>query len=83
MEETKHLGAVMERFSPEIERHLQVRRQVDQTEACVQQQWDHFGPELACVEQDGYWFDGITFTVDEASRQALRQLYETIMRSRI
>lgn len=79
LEETKQLGEVLERFRPEIERHLNVRRQLDQTEACVRLQWDHFGESLACVEQDRYWFEDIYFTVDEASLRALNQLYEAIM----
>jgi hypothetical protein len=82
MEETKHLGEVMERFRPEIESHLKVRRQLDQTEACVQQQWEHFGRELTCVEQDRYWFDDMYFTVDEASLLALNELYQAIMVNR-
>ncbi|MFD2369030.1 hypothetical protein ACFSO0_03405 [Brevibacillus sp. GCM10020057] len=83
---------VLERFRPELEKHLHVREQLDQTEACVQaQQWgnapsgtgaEHSGSEWSCVQEDAYWFAGVRFTVDEQSLQELHALYEAIQQAR-
>lgn len=75
-------AAVLERFRPELERHLGVRELLDKTEACVKAQLAHGGPDWPCVQQDEYWFAGIAFTVDEHSLQALHDLYEAIQRAR-
>lgn len=72
---------VLERFRPELEKHLGVREQLDQTEACVEAQQRHDGPDWTSVQRDAYWFAGITFTVDEHSLQALHALYEAIQQS--
>ncbi|QRG68933.1 hypothetical protein [Brevibacillus choshinensis] len=74
---------VLESFRPELERHLSVREQLDQTEASVEAQLLHGGPEWSCVQRDAYWFDGIAFTVDEHSLQTLQALYEAIQQARI
>ncbi|MED4782099.1 hypothetical protein [Brevibacillus choshinensis] len=73
---------VLERFRPDLEKHLGVREQLDQTEACVEAQLRHDGPNGASVERDMYWFEGITFTVDEQSLQTLHALYEAIQQAR-
>lgn len=73
------LAGVMEQFQRALAVHLLVREQLEETQACVEAQWQHFGPELACVEQDAYWFDGILFTVDRQSLDELHQLYAAIM----
>lgn len=77
-EETKGLREVFDRFRSEIDRHLHVRRVIDDTEKSVLAQFHHFGAEMACVKNDSYWFQGIYFTVDEASIAALQQLYAEI-----
>ncbi|MFY0542898.1 hypothetical protein [Brevibacillus sp. H7] len=82
LEGTKQLTEVMEPYRDVLEKHLSVREQLDRTEACVQAQWEHFGQQLACVEMDAYWFEGIVFTVDEDSLAALHGLYEAIMKHR-
>lgn len=81
-EETEQLKVVLDRFRDEIEQHLKVRKIVDETEACVQAQWTHFGNELKCVTEDRYWFDAIYFTVDEHSLQTLHDLYTAIMNAK-
>jgi len=42
----------------------------------------HSGPEWTCVKEDAYWFEGISFTVDERSLEALHALYEAILQAR-
>lgn len=79
MEGTKQLGAVMEKYHDMLEKHVLVRKLLDQTEECVEAQWNRFGPKLECVQMDAYWFDGILFTVDEQSLTALHNLYQAIM----
>ncbi|MGI6187458.1 MAG: hypothetical protein ACOYIL_13325, partial [Brevibacillus sp.] len=64
------------------EKHVKVRELLDETEACVQVQWQHDGPGLACVERDGYTFGDVTFTVDEQSLKDLHDLYAAIMAAR-
>jgi hypothetical protein len=73
---------VMERFRDTLEKHVKVRELLDETEACVQVQWQHDGPGLACVERDGYTFGDVTFTVDEQSLKDLHDLYAAIMAAR-
>jgi hypothetical protein len=82
IEETSRLGEVMDRFRLEIETHLQVRDSVDATDACVQAQFDHFGEAMSCVEKDAYWFEGIYFSVDRDSLDALHRLYDAIMQAK-
>lgn len=73
---------VLERFRPDLEKHLGVRQQLDQTEACVEAQLRYDGPNGTSVQRDAYWFEGITFTVDEHSLQTLHALYEAIQQAR-
>lgn len=73
---------VLESFRPELEKHLGVREQLEQTEACVEAQLLHDGPDWNGVRRDAYWFAGITFTVDEHSLQTLHALHEAIQRAR-
>lgn len=69
---------VLEEYRTVLERHVAVRRQLDQTEACVLAQSQHDDGDWSCVERDAYWFEGITFTVDEESLQKLHQLFQAI-----
>ena len=71
-------AVVLERFRPILERHVAVRAQLDQTEACVTTQAVREAGEWTCVQQDAYWFDGISFTVDQESLHCLHQLFEAI-----
>lgn len=71
-------AVVLERFRPILERHVAVRAQLDQTEACVTAQAVRDAGAWTCVQQDAYWFDGISFTVDQESLQDLHQLFEAI-----
>lgn len=75
-------AAVLARFRTELERHVSVRSQLDQTAVCIEAQLMHSGPEWTCVKEDAYWFEGISFTVDERSLQALHALYEAILQAR-
>ncbi|MGD8188406.1 hypothetical protein ACQCN2_00245 [Brevibacillus ginsengisoli] len=74
------LREVFGQYRTQIERHVHVRRVIDSTREAVEAQFAHFGPELDCVVKDQYWFDGVYFTVDEASVDTLRQLHQAIMR---
>lgn len=85
---------VLERFRPELEKHVHVREQLDQTEACVRAQQGvdaqsgaraeriDGARDWSCVQEDAYWFAGVRFTVDEQSLQALHALYEAIRQAR-
>lgn len=73
------LREVFAHFRSEIDRHVHVRRVIDSTREAVEAQFEHFGPEMTCIVKDQYWFDGVYFTVDEASKQALHQLHNEIM----
>ncbi|UFJ41503.1 hypothetical protein LOK74_02905 [Brevibacillus humidisoli] len=66
-------------FAPQIQRHVKVREQLDDTESCVDQQFKHFGSQMAGVSEDRYWFDGLYFSVDQTSLHTLHQLYQAIM----
>jgi len=80
MERFAPVQTIMESFRSVLDVHLAVRDQLEKTEACVEAQWRHFGPEMACVLQDAYWFDGVLFSVDGKSLEALHQLYREIQR---
>ncbi|WP_255298523.1 hypothetical protein [Brevibacillus dissolubilis] len=82
MEETKQFGEVAEKFHSELTRHVHVRKIVDRTEESVAAQFERFGREMSCVEQDQYWFEGVMFTVDEESVRALEELYQDVMKRR-
>lgn len=82
MEETKRLSAVFERFGHQLKQHVAIRQQLDNTEQCTVAQWSHFGPGLSGIEKDQYWFDGVYFTVDEASLSSLHQLHQAVMNER-
>ncbi|WP_312112362.1 hypothetical protein [Brevibacillus reuszeri] len=71
-------AVVLAKFQSILERHVAVREQLDQTEACVNQQAVDGEVAWSCVEQDAYWFDGISFTVDQASLNSLHQLFQAI-----
>lgn len=73
---------VFERFRPSLEKHLAVREQLDQTEACVQAQCGQEGEAWSCVERDAYQFGDVTFTVDAHSLQTLHDLYQAIQSAR-
>ncbi|MGG1660098.1 hypothetical protein [Brevibacillus sp. NRS-1366] len=69
---------VLKEYRPILERHVAVRQQLDQTEACVLAQSLQDNGAWSCVLRDAYWFEGITFTVDERSLQELHQLFQAI-----
>lgn len=71
------LARVREAFQSPLEKHLAVRRQLDQTKNCVDAQFAQ-DPGLSCVERDAYRFDGVTFTVDRESLRSLHELYQAI-----
>lgn len=75
------LARVREEFAEVLEKHLAVRRQLDDPERCVQAQSGKF-PDWSCVKEDGYWFEGIRFTVDDESVQSLHRLYQAIQEAR-
>ncbi|RNB56808.1 hypothetical protein EDM57_10805 [Brevibacillus gelatini] len=80
----ERLALVMEKFRTELERHVAVRGQLEQTEACVAAQFAAAGSGWSCpgVEQDAYVFDGFTFTVDESSLAELHALFAAIEEQR-
>ena len=81
-EETKEIAEVWHRYRHQIQRHLHVRALLDDTEACVERQFAHFQSRLASMGEDRYWFDGVYFSVDQASLQSLHSLYQAIRKRR-
>lgn len=80
--ENEAQAQVLEQFRPSLEKHVAVRGQLDQTEACVQAQYEEDGKDWTCIERDAYKFDGITFTVDEQSLRSLHDLYQAIQKAK-
>jgi hypothetical protein len=76
------LAVVRDVFQPVLERHLAVREQLEQTEACVDAQFIPKGTIATIIDQDAYRFGEMTFTVDEQSLQSLHDLYQAIQTAR-
>lgn len=81
-ENKEAFSAIHRRFRDALQLHVQIRKLVNDTAGCVTEQFVRCGEEMACVAQDCYWFEGIPFTVDETSLEALQSLYNTIMAAR-
>lgn len=76
------LARVREAFLPVLQKHLAVREQLEQTEACVSAQLEQAVDIATLIDQDAYRFGAITFTVDEQSLQSLHALYQAIQAAR-
>lgn len=74
----ERFASVMEKFRPSLEKHVTVRKLLEQTEACVDAQFQPDQGGWSCVEQDTYVFDTFLFTVDEKSLRDLHALYQAI-----
>lgn len=81
-EQGEVFAPIREAFGSVLEEHLYVRSRLDDTWQCVQAQFVRCGTEMACVEEDRYWFDEACFTVNQESLDSLHQLYEAIMANR-
>ncbi|MFI8711924.1 hypothetical protein [Brevibacillus brevis] len=74
----ERLAQVMENYRPSLVKHVAVRQLLDQTEACVEAQFQPTGDGWSSVQKDAYVFGSIIFTVDEQSLQDLHALYQAI-----
>ncbi|MFM1654279.1 hypothetical protein ACI7RC_19575 [Brevibacillus sp. B_LB10_24] len=81
LDETSRYAEVYAQYREVIDRHLHVRKCAEDTAACVETQFDRYGSGMSGVEQDAYWFDGHSFTVDQESLDALHRLYRAIMKT--
>jgi len=72
------LARVREAFQPQWEKHLAVRDRLEQTEACVNEQFAQELPAWSIVQQDAYRFGERLFTVDEQGLQELHAFYQAI-----
>ncbi|MEJ8546996.1 hypothetical protein [Brevibacillus borstelensis] len=72
---------IMERFRDVLGTHVNVRHHLDQTEQCVEAQWegDSNKQRLPGAERDLYRFGETLFTVDQQSLDSLHGLYDAIM----
>ena len=68
---------VREAFCEPLEKHLAVRRQLEDPERCVRAQADLPGG-WSCVGEDAYWFGDVRFSVNDESLRSLHDLYEAI-----
>ncbi|MGE7272335.1 hypothetical protein ACQKK5_12870 [Brevibacillus panacihumi] len=74
----ERLARVHEAFQPEWKKHLDVRERLEETDACVNEQFQQEESAWMIAEQDAYRFGEIAFTVDEQRLQALHDFYQAI-----